>query len=75
MGVALEILKFLENFPRQSPQSMAKALPYGVSSIKVSLVTLLDLGHVDRVVHGLYEIAESGKRVLHQQLNIKEAKT
>lgn len=75
MGVALEILKLLEKLPRQSPQSMARALPYGVSSIKVSLVTLLDLGHVNRVVHGLYEITESGKRVLHQQLNVKEAET
>ena len=73
MGVALEILKLLETSPRQSPQSMAEALPYGVSSIKSSLVTLLDLGHVSRVVHGLYEITESGKDVLHQQLNVKEA--
>ena len=69
MGVALEILKFLETSPRQSPQSMAQSLPYGVSSIKSSLVTLLDLGHVGRLAHGLYEVTESGKHVLHQQLN------
>jgi len=75
MGVALEILKLLETSPRQSPQSMAEALPYGVSSIKSSLVTLLDLGHVDRLAHGIYEITESGKDVLHQQLNVKEAET
>ena len=72
MGVALAILKLLENSPRQSPQSMAKTLPYGVSSVKSSLVTLLDLGHVNRLAHGLYEVTESGKDVLHQQLNVKE---
>ena len=72
MGVGLEILKLLEEKPRQSPQSMANALPYGISSIKTSLVTLRGLKQVKRLTHGIYEITKLGELVLHQNLGQEE---
>ena len=73
MGVALDVLKALEEESRQSPEMLDEKLPqYTLSYIKSSLTYLTEMSHVKRVVRGMYEITELGKYVLHHPLNIKE---
>jgi len=73
MGVALDILRVLEEESRQSPEMIKDSLPqYTIHYIKSALTYLTDLSHVRRVVRGLYEITELGKYVLHQNLNVQD---
>ncbi len=65
-GVAVEVLKLLDEETKQSPGMMDDKLPYAIGSIKAALHYLLSLGHVSRVARGLYVITELGTYVLHQ---------
>ena len=68
LGVALKILQLLKSKPRQTPQTMTKALGVSESSVKSALVYLFDLYHVRKLGHGLYIITESGVRTLEENL-------
>lgn len=72
MGVSQDILKTLEDEPRQSPEMIKTNLEiqgkkYSISSIKSALHYMgpKDLYLVGKVARGLYEITDLGKTVLH----------
>ena len=68
-GVAVEILKLLQEEAKQSPAMMDSKLPHSIGSIKVALHYLTSLGHVSKVARGLYVITEIGTCVLRQLLD------
>lgn len=65
MGVAKDILKALEEYPRQTPSSLQKGLGVSLSMVKGTLVCLNDLELIETISRGLYEITELGKYVLY----------
>ena len=70
MGVSLEILRFLEDKPRQSPDLIEKALEYSISSVNTALGYMHDMSLVERASRGLYIITDLGKYVLHHESNM-----
>ena len=73
MGVALDVLRVLEEESRQSPEMIKEKIPqYTIHYIKSALTYLTEMSHVNRVVRGLYEITELGKYVLHHPLNVQD---
>ena len=65
-GVAVEILKLLDNEPKITPALMEAMLPYSGGTIKAALHYLSSLGHVSTIARGLYVITELGTCVLRQ---------
>lgn len=64
-GVAVEILKLLENEPKITPALMEAMLPHSGGTIKAALHYLVSLGHVKTIARGLYVITDIGTCVLH----------
>ena len=71
-GVAVEILKLLQEEPKQSPAMMDSKLPHKIGSIKAALHYLTSLGHVSKLARGLYVISELGTCVLRHLLEQSE---
>jgi predicted transcriptional regulator len=67
MGLARDILKHINDYPRQSPATLHQTLEYSLSGIKNTLVNLMDLGLVETQTRGIYVITELGKQVLENQ--------
>jgi len=63
---ALEILKALKQTPRLTPIMIAKMLNRPPSVIRNILVVLLELGLVESIARGLYQITPLGQYVLEK---------
>lgn len=75
MGIAMDILRVLEETPRLSPEIINEKLPqYTIAYLKSTLTYLTDQHQVSRIVRGIYEITELGKYVLHHPLNVQDSK-
>ena len=74
MGASMEVLAFLKEEPRHTPESSHKAfqereIKYSKSSIKQALHGLLDTGLVEQESHGLYLITPLGLKALQLKYN------
>ena len=77
MGAELDVLRCLEEKPRQSPRMIRKALKekgltYSLSQVKSVLSYHKGMNQVNAVARGIYEITELGLYALHHPLNVKE---
>ena len=70
---AQDLLRQLIENPGYTVAEYAGILGVATITVKITLGHLKALGFVEWVSPSRYEVTESGKDVLHQQLNVKEA--